>query len=1291
MTSNAFQRLKPICVPLLASSELTPSSIPVVLRSLNDLHACLVSIVNDADDTLAANTPPLNQSLIGYVFFPISTILRRNSSAAIPDQVLEAILRVLSVLIDAWWWDCELQVWEQVLVLCGAIVGGIDVAGGVGKGSAPNRVRADETKTAAALCLLSLLRERTHVEAQARGQSSGVPAERLSELQLHCLSTPKLTPLIGQTISSLLLTAQSIHVPLQNASLSILRLLVRVYASDSLVPGVLPGIVSAMTRVVLGAGRSTGWARAEAIEGALGVMQDAIIQAIGDEVCIRDGAVRAIDSLDDFASFAPSPSSSKSGQHTSSHTEPSSLENRFTTEKTPSWLNGTSTQLHIALNTLTPLLSHPTPSAQRALSNFACELLISTTLTLPQSQPLLLTFLLSLAGSETPAVHQHARERLSGLFSDKSTIGKGSGKRSQARNRRAQAQHSLMQTLLCITRDTLASIPRLVVSQADAKVTHAASLITAVCGLASAPSSSTLTRSISAGVGALLGPAGGIEKWGHTLLSVLEFSEPQIGIFTAPDPAADPLLLLSGTAGQSTSTASGPDVAFPALQIRSLTSTTALSSIAYMLRALGRTAPDECLFAVEWFTGVGAMSLSSRGTTGSRHSVTPPAKAVAALWCACRLLEGASSGVVLLVEGMPSEGGDVSTTEGALQRPANKRLEKLARTIAKKVAALWDEPSIFTEGIDVPKAFSKDVPNSDVEPLVVEHVKGVVPLHSTLQLLHSAPASASTATDHPQALHPAVLLHLLTLCLSILFTSSSSSSRTQPLLLHTLYPVLHALVCPLPFLSATARAALAHIAHAAAYASVPNMLYANFDYALGGVARRLDARGAAVYGMYDYGEGGAVGAARVLRVLVRLVGGAIVARAGDVVEACFERLEELHGYDVLVDALVGVLGDVVDVLRVDAEAEDEVDEVDGTRQTREGGIAQYGASALLEWMKHRHDNDVERDDTDYGPAPREAWGTKKEEDEEDKGEDGTNPKQEPEDPPPTATQALTSQIILRSVHLLTHPSPVIRARILGLLTSSVPVLHSHSSSDANAETPGWGFHSSATTLLPAVNSAWPFILNRLADPAPFVVAAAVGLVAALSTHIGEFMHRRVWDDVWPRFKRILADLDAADAQSALARRQRRAPPPHSRSGPGLEFDTGTGVGTASAYTHSHRLYRAMLQTLTAALEGGVPPQDSALWEVMLAVRRFLSADAHLELQACARRFYIALAQNNADAVWLVLIGTCNSPQLNGFSMGEEALGDEFTDRLKTLAFMKDRWGWGIEENVQTILIHPNVA
>jgi len=205
------------------------------------------------------------------------------------------------------------------------------------------------------------------------------------------------------------------------------------------------------------------------------------------------------------------------------------------------------------------------------------------------------------------------------------------------------------------------------------------------------------------------------------------------------------------------------------------------------------------------------------------------------------------------------------------------------------------------------------------------------------------------------------------------------------------------------------------------------------------------------------------------------------------------------------------------------------------------------------------------------------------------------------DPQPTLIQALTKQIVSRSLYFLTHGSPIIRARILTLLSSSVSVLPE-------------------SALLPSIHHAWPFILNRLTDPEPFVISASAALVESLATHVGSFMFRRIWDDVWPCFHAMLGRLDSADTTNALSRRGHGA------------------VGTESVYTHSHRLYRSILKTMTAAAEG-VQIQDTSIWQVLVGFRRFLHNQAHEELQACARELYIAIGRNNDDAVWLALSST----------------------------------------------------
>lgn len=1099
-------------------SLLSPQNIPRVSQLLSELITTLRGI-------------SLTLPLISYVFFPLSSILRRNTSPDIPDQILEKVLIALGLLCDRWWWDCDLAVWDQVLMLSGAVVGGIE---GKGKG----KDRDDETKEAAAQCLWALLRERSMDEAPTLELRASAHI-RFSELQDHS-RTSKILPVIGETISSLISTVASRHRPLQRTSLQLLHVLVASYAPDYLVPSVLPGIISGMSKSALGLAGNKGWANGETVAGALKVMEVAIVRSISDEVCIKEGAIHDIVDLEDLANLADESKISNSP----SESRP------FATARSASWLRGTASQLHIAINTLTPIVSHPSAVALIAFAHFSAVILAATPRTLPQTQPLLLSFLLSISNADLPSVSNQAHDALIHLLS-------------------SEARHSLLQTLVFITRDNLAALPRIIPSRSDAKTEHIAKQIEAVCRLAVVQEHESLKitglSTISGGIGKLLGPTGGIERWGWSLLSVLEVENPPISVTRA---SAVQLML-------ETDPGASDWLAFPEVTMKHVSARSTHDAISGMLKALGKAGGDPCLFAVEWFVDVGR---SGRGTM-----------AVAALWCACRLLEGIS-GVSL----------DSSNADVALGK-RNKRLEKFTRGLAKDIAELWEDQSEKEEPI-------LGVGGDDDSRLPTELRSGLVPIRATVDIAQpSAPRGRGPLLQ--PALHKALALQLLSI------TSGILHSRFTSLLIYTLYPILHSLVSPVAYLSSTALAALHFVTHSTSYASPAYLLLSNFDYALDSVSRRLTRR------WLD------VDATKVLVVLVRLVGSDVVQKAGDIVEECFDRLDEFHGYNVIVEGLIEVLGEVIKVIETDANAE-RGEVVPVSIQDRTDGDLKF--SPFSSWFSHRHDPAEPDEGEDPGPVPRHAWGkTKAEEEPADSTEDAPGDTSDPwAEPPATPSQALTTQIVTRSLYFLTHGSPTIRARILTLLSASVPVLP-------------------ASALLPAVHTAWPFILNRLADSTPFVVGAATGLIEALATHVSDFMVRRVWDDVWPRFRAMLAHLDAVDAQSALARRGR-----------------GVGVGTESAYAYSHRLYRALLRTMTAAARG-VQPRDAAVWEVLSAFRRFLHAGAHEELQACARELYIAVGRNNDDAVWLTLEATRG--RVGG-----------------PMAFMEGH-GWDVDKNVDIVM------
>lgn len=1117
-------QLKGVCVPLMANSQLTPATIPVVSRLLSEI----VAILHRTQEAGAALRP----SVVSYVFFPLSTIMRRNAISSIPDHIMEKIFIALDHLCESWWWDFDETTWEQIFMLCGAVLGGID---NKGKG----KVRDDETKEAATRCLYTILRERSPDEDPI-GVAILPRCERVSAKFRSHAQTKTFIPILGQTVNSLLTTAESPHLPLQKVSLEVLRILAESYLPEDFLPSIFPGLVSATSKIALGTGSHKSWTNGDIVSLALGVMRVAIVMSVGDDICVRHGAVRSVDTLEDLFTQA-----NTSDESASTGSTPSP----YSTARTAGWLRGTASQLHIAINALTPLVNHPNPLAALALTTFSETVLSATTLTVPQSQGLLLTFLLSLSGSSFDNVASTASDALRHLLAPTSN-----------------ARHGLLQTLLRISKDSLASLPRLIVTQSDSKVEHLASLVESVCKLAipQVPERHGISI-ISAGVGKLLGPTCGIEKWGWSLLAVLQFGDAPITVTRTN--GAQRLLDSSDSAN------SAP---FPMLVLSNVTSRTAHAALERMFRAMGAAAGDDGLFAAEWFLGIGQ---NGRGPS-----------AVAALWCACRLLEGA--------------GGVTLDLSAALVRsPAftrSKRIEKLARGIAKRVAEAWTD----IDDEDVVERQDSQPSNTEDDSLLVEHVKGLLTIRPT------ADSNPSPPSTRPRPVNQIFLNKTMSLQL-LSITAGILEARFSPLLLYTLYPVLHSVVSDSPLVSTTGAATLNYIATITSYASPANMLLSNFDYALDAVSRRLSRR------WLD------VDATKVLVALVRLVGRDVVQKAGDVVEECFDRLDEYHGYEVVVDGLIEVLSEVVKVVE-----EEEDHKIRRASEASESPALPDNArmDAFLDWFSHRHDQAEEEHESARDDSyPREAWGKAPEAAEpQEQSEPAPDPTEEP---PPTPSQALTKQIVSRSLYFLTHGAPTIRARILLVLSSAVPVLPE-------------------SALLPSIHHAWPFILNRLSDQEPFVVSAAAALIDSLAVHVGDFMHRRIWDDIWPRFRKMLEKLRGADADSALVRR-----------GPGA-------VGTESAYTVSHRLYRSMLKTMTAAVIG-VQGQDAALWDVIVLFRRFLHRQAHEELQACARKLYTAIASSNEDAVWLALTAT--------------------QGRLESSMGFLSQPQWDIHENVRSIL------
>ena len=1028
--------------------------------------------------------------------FPLTSILRRNESAAIPDRVVELILSSLQILCEDWWWSCDLRTWEQLFMLCGAFVGNISAKG-------KEKERDDESKEAAIRCLIALTRKR---------ETESDPTSPHAKFLEHARTT-SFIPILGQTINALISTTASSSLRLQRSSLELLRILFEHYVSEDFAPTVLPGVVSTMSRVALGSPTSKSWANGEVASLALSVMQTAILKSVGDGICIREGLVREVTDLDDLIAVA---------EGAAERTVTPGEEHR--TERSHAWLKATSSQLLIALKALTPIVSHPTATALVAMSSLSSSLLESTSLTLPSCRPLLVSFLLSLSRSTYDSVSSRAYSSLAQLTSPASKV-----------------RHPLSQTLLQMTGDILSTLPRVLPSHADSKVELLAGQVEAICRLVTTSSEnfSTLTR----GLGKLFGPMGGIEKWGWRLLAVMEFEMSQVTVMESPMAR---LMLEQGTDHY--------EPTFPELTLKYVATRSTQATLEQIFRSLGNAGGEDCLYAVEWFITVGRNRRDDKG--------------VAALWLGSRLLEGIAGVAV----GVPEVG---------LVPKRSSRLYKATRGLSRTIAELWDEHNPDAEPLDTPQADGMDdIPS-------IEHVRGVVVLDQSLRIGRGT--AFTPRRKSKLILHSMVALQLLSVSARVL------QARFISVLLYTLYPVLQSIISPVSQLSDSGFAALNSIASCLSYASPANLLISNFDYVLDAVSRRLSRQ------QLD------IDAVKVLLVVIRLVGRDVIQKASDVVDECFDRLDEYHGYELVVDRLIEVLLEIVKV----------VEEDEDTHVIREEDPGRTIAippdntrmDAFESWFMSRNDSEShENDPTEYGPAPRRPWGDTRAAASEEPSADESQKQNDPDTAQVTPIQALSKQIVSRTIYFLTHESATVRTKILALLSSAVPILPE-------------------SALLGSIHKAWPFILNRLSDPEPFVITAAAGLVEALSMHVGTFMYRRVWDDVWPRFRTMLQKLEAADSKSALA-----------RLGPG-------SVGTDSAYTQSHRLYRSMLKTMTASMKK-VQVNDALAWEMLVYFRRFLHSQSHQELQTCATELFVAAGKNNADAVWLVLFSTMatgNSP------------------------------------------------
>ncbi|WOO81086.1 TELO2-interacting protein 1 [Vanrija pseudolonga] len=1163
-----FERqVKPTCVKLMGIATQPPTT--------TSQHAALLDSLRALVETLpdAAFAP----SLINYLLFPLTTLLRQTPDPAhLPDTFLEAAFRFLAVVVHHWVrapGGMDPQAWEQLWRFTISSI------------TRPGKGRAVEQEVQfEAVALLRALLEPYSAPGEAPHPS---PAMR------KALYGPK-APLVPTLFQSITLAVECSspappHPALQLSAVKLLRTLVGYLAGQSeLLASVLPGIVSAMTKAITSGGKGLKGDNAAEMAHAI---EDILTETLDDDALRRLGVLKpTFNDLSELAEQWEEKRRDGNGDELSPEstpppeTPPSTAAPNPFPPLTASYLAFTSTQL---LSTIPPVLStlarHFSHSARNAAADLASSLIRHCRESLPRLTSPALSTLLLLSTDEFDPVRNDAKQRLLALLDSDAGV-------------------SLDNLMVDLLSTAINALPRHIQAEQDSRVNEVARLISAIA-LVTAEQDPARPNVIAT----FLGPSGAVERWAWGLLDCLEFGRPRGwsaagadasrtaeqgwtgGLITASLPR---LIEPAGGATDSamdqdeSDTRPPPNETFPSLPLRHVESDSTRHALSSMLEALGAAGGEQALHSVDYFI---------RFARANRTREV--AKAVSAVWVAQKLLVG------------------VASKHDGERRP--RAVRKMAREVTRVLVSIDDEDDEDEEWTGQP---DPDL----VDALVpVEHSRGLDALTTLLDKpMANQSASQETRRLHSRAqrvLLSALSLSTLASCAKILGTGF------RPLLLHTLYEVLAHLSSPHDIVRQFAETALVLIAYETGYASAQNLVLDNVDYVVNVVSQRLTYHRLSPH------------APLVLIAMIRLVGAPIVPLVHDVVDEIFDALDDFHGYSALASALLAVLTTLIDVM---------ADDVKATGPTPERKAAREEARRVLNppnpetdfarfagWYSERSTHAQREVDEILERAPRQAWGKDKDaEGDTEMGDEERPPNTDnDEPPPPTRSQEVAQQILEKATYYLSHSSPFLRARVLGLIARAIPVL-------ASGGREG--------DLLPLIDRAWPIILTRLDDPVPYVVTEAAEVIASLAEHVGEYVSRRIADDAWPRLLRLLNSQAEVDKKSALARRG--------------------AVGTTSEWTVSHRLHLALLSTATF-IAAEVPVKDGVLWEIITAFVPLLDARVHGDLQEAARKLYSALDARDGDAVWMALRAT--SGRLKGDNGVWEYLHDGALDISASVAVL----------------------
>ncbi|KAH8591733.1 armadillo-type protein [Bisporella sp. PMI_857] len=387
--------------------------------------------------------------------------------------------------------------------------------------------------------------------------------------------------------------------------------------------------------------------------------------------------------------------------------------------------------------------------------------------------------------------------------------------------------------------------------------------------------------------------------------------------------------------------------------------------------------------------------------------------------------------------------------------------------------------------------------------------------------------------------------------------------RTE--LVDALYPIVQLLGASNPRLREHAITCLNIVSSACGYSSASELIIQNADYMVNAISLRLNT--------FDISPQ----APQVLVMMIRLTGHSLLPYLDDVVGSIFAALDNFHGYHRLVEVLFSVLSEIV---TVGSQSDRLMLQSSATISHLKTPPEIPTLESIITSITKRPQSDLESLDNE--PTPHKPWKSAKTllDEAEYPLEEPSDPPTEVAPPPPTKTHKMLQNIATLSQHHLTSASPILRSKLLRLITTASSSLQY----DEN-------------TLLPLINELWPVVVKRLWDEEPFVVIAAADTIKQLCQAAGDFMGSRVKDE-WNEIMKLAWSL------------KRKA---HNEK------------GARSQYAQVSKVWEAIIGLLVTVV--GYVRIDDDMFDQILAV---------LGIVVGRKDINEILERINADAVWLDL-------------------------------------------------------